>query len=186
MRFGLLLVCLPVCFAQTYFRNDFNAGFRYELKAGQNSYFLNNAPGYTVSYAYRPVRWLALEAGLEQIPRPIGSSVCCEYQTNAYDELFLVPLGARYVWEPDRGRIRLSVGGGGAYMNHAIGYEYPPDLLFSTSGRGGQAVAAVSYALTRSRRFHVGITGRYYYVPINRYVNARLFTIGPDFTFSLR
>ena len=118
VRYWLLLSLAPVCLAQDYRPNDLSAGFRYEVKVGQNSYRLGNSPGYAVKYAYRPRRWLALEAGMEQIVRPIGGSVCCEYATSAEDELFLVPFGARYVWEPEGGRIRLSVGGGGAYLNH--------------------------------------------------------------------
>jgi hypothetical protein len=180
----LLFVCLPACFAQTWLRHDFTASFRYEVKLGQNSYYLNNASGYGVGYAYRPVRWLALDIGMEQIPRPVGHSVCCEYLDNANDELFLVPFGARYVWE--RERIRFATGGGGAYLNHAIGHEYLPDLLTSASGWGVQGVGGANIAVGRSGRFRVGLTGRYYFARVNRYVTARIFTIGPDFTFSLR
>jgi hypothetical protein len=138
-----------------------------------------------VKYSYRPRRWLALEAGMEQIVRPIGGSVCCRYVSSADDELFLVPFGARYVWEPEGRRVRLSVGGGGAYLSHTIGNEA---CCFSggASGWGGQAVAAADYALTRSGRFRAGLTARYYYVPVSSRVNARLLTVGPDFTFSFR
>ena len=180
-----------VCHGQTdatagYLPHDLSAGFRYEIRLGQNSYHLDNKPGYAIKYSYRPLRWLAFEAGLEQIPRPLGASVCCEYLTNADDELFLVPFGLRYVWEPKGGRVRLSVGGGGAYLNHAIGHEYAPNLLVSTSGWGGQLVASGDYRLTRSGRVHAGLTVRDYYVKIAQYVTARILTVGPDFTFSFR
>lgn len=177
---------LPACLAQGYLPHDLSAGFRYEVKVGQNSYYLGGySPGYAVKYSYRPRRWLALEAGMEQIVRPIGAAICCEYATNADDELFLVPFGARYVWEPEGRRIRLSVGGGGAYLNHTIGNEA---CCYSggASGWGGQFVAAGDYGITRSGRLRAGITVRYYYVPVSPYVNARLLTVGPDFTFSFR
>lgn len=183
-RYAILLLCSRACFAQTYLPHDLSAGFRYEVKLGQNSYNLPNAPGYGVKYSYRPLRWLALEAGMEQIPRPIGASVCCRYQTDANDELFLVPFGARYVWEPARRRIRLAAGGGGAYMNHAIGDE--ADSLQSASGWGGQFVAAGDYGLTRSGRLRVGLTARYYYIKVGQYRTGRILTVGPDFTFSFR
>jgi len=184
-RYGLVFLFLPACLAQGYLPHDLSGGFRYDVKAGQNSYFLGNSPGYAVKYAYRPRRWLALEAGMEQIVRPIGDSVCCRYVTNAEDELFLVPFGARYVWEPKGRRLRLSAGGGGAYLNHTFGN---PECCFQAgaSGWGGQAVAAADYALTRSGRLRAGLTARYFYIPVNPYVNARLFTLGPDFTFSFR
>ena len=184
-RYGLLFLSLPACLAQDYRPHDLSAGFRYDVKVGQNSYNLGDSPGYSVKYAYRPRRWLALEAGVEQIVRPIGSSVCCRYVTSADDELFLAPFGARYVWEPEGRRIRLSLGGGGAYLNHTIGNEA---CCYSggASGWGGQAVASGDYALTRSGRFRAGLTARYYYVPVSPYVNARLLTVGPDFTFSFR
>ena len=192
MRYAFLLFCLPVCFGQTtatdpYLKNALGAGFRYEVKLGQNSYYLGNAPGYSLRYSHRPLPWLALEAGLEQIPRPIGRSVCCRYVSSAGDELFLVPFGARYVYEPGERRLRLSAGGGGAYMNHTISEDVFPNVpLDYRSGWGGQFVAAGDYGLTRSGRFRVGVTGRYYYIRVGPYQTARIFTVGPDFTFSFR
>jgi len=190
MRYAIVLLCLPACFAQTapdsYLPHDLSAGFRYEVKLGQNSYNLGNASGYGVRYSYRPWRWLALEAGLEQIPRPIGASVCCEYLTNANDELFLVVFGARYVWEPEARRVRLSVGGGGAHMTHTVGNESPTGGLAGASGWGGQFVAAGNYGLTRAGRLRLGATARYYYIAVGPYQTGRIFTVGPDFTFSFR
>jgi hypothetical protein len=192
MKCSILVFCLPACFGQTtaadpYLKNDLTAGFRYEVKLGQNSYRLGNAPGYGLRYSHRPLRWLELEAGLEQIPRPIGGSVCCEYVTDANDELFLVPFGARYVLEPRERRIRLSAGGGGAYMNHTISKDVFPDApLASTTGWGGQLVAAGDYGLTRSGRLRMGVTGRFYYIHVGPFQKGRILTVGPDFTFSFR
>jgi hypothetical protein len=182
---------MPLCHGQTdaaadYLPHDLSAGFRYEVKLGQNSYHLDNRPGYAVKYSYRPLRWLAFEAGLEQIPRPIGAGACCEYITNANDELFLVTFGLRYVWEPKGSRVRLSAGGGGAYLNHAVGQELPSFGVVSASGWGGQFVAAGDYRLTRSGRFRAGLTVRDYYIKIAQYVTARILTVGPDFTFSFQ
>jgi len=189
MRFILLLLCVPL-FGQTdpaaILRQELSAGYRYEVSLGQNSYYLNNASGYALKYSYRPLRSLALEAGMEQIPRPIGSAVCYRYESSANDELFLLPFGARYVWQSKEDRLRLSIGGGGAYLNHAIGHQNAAENLVGASGWGGQFVVGGDYALTASGRFRLGTTARYYYVRMNPYQNARIVTIGPDFTFSFR
>jgi hypothetical protein len=189
MRSAVLLILLPAAFAQTAARDDYlphelSAGFRYEVKLGQNSYRLDNVPGYGVKYAYRPLRWLALEGGMEQFPRPIGASVCCRSLTNADDELFLVAFGARYVWEPRGRRFRLSAGGGGAYLKHVFSSEAVAYGLAGASSWGSQFVGGGDLALTRSGRFRAGITARYYYIELGSSRTGRVFTAGPDFTLS--
>ena len=166
------------------------------MKVGPSSSFLYlpNAPGFSINYSYRPRRWLALEAGLEQVPRPVGSSICCRYFTSANDELYLVPYGVRYVWEPERSRMRFSIGGGGAYLKHTAPQE-EAWLVYPFSGWGAQFVVSGDYRLTRSGKFRVGVTGRYYYASpkISTGIYApessvssplHLVTIGPAFTFS--
>ena len=168
----------------TYLKQDLSGAFLYEAKFGEHSYPLNNAPGYGINYAFRPVRWLVLEVGLEHIPRPFGASVCCQYVDNAKDQLFLVPFGARWVWESQSGRVRITAGGGGAYLNHHLGYENSAIGLVSASGWGAQAVVSGDYSLVRSGRLRLGVTARYYYIPVSAYTNARLVTVGPVFTYS--
>jgi hypothetical protein len=193
---GLLSAQSP---APDYFRQSLSGAFVYGVKAGPNggvSYpFLNDKPGYGIDYSFRPRRWLALEAGFEQIVRPVGSSVCCEFASNAQDELFLVPFGARYVWEPGTSRLRLTAGGGGAYLNHVIGD--PAGGAVGFSGWGGQFVVSGEYAVTRSGRLRLGLTGRYYFASPRPSVNLyppfplpndtlHLFVIGPQVTWSFR
>ena len=192
----------PAMLAQSPASGDFNqsltAAFVYEVKAGPNggvSYpLLDDAAGFSIGYWIRPRRWLALEAGFEQIVRPVGSAVCCEYAQNANDELFLVPFGARYVWEPRSTRLRLSAGGGGAYLNHAVGNESGGTIGFS--GWGGQLVASGDYALTRSGRLRVGLTTRYYFASPKPSTlltpgyqprdSLHIFVMGPEVSFSFR
>ncbi len=161
---------------------DITGGFRYGVGLGQTNYRIPNAPGWSVNYSVRPVRWLALEAGLEQIPRPVGSAVCCEYITNAYDQLYLTPFGARYVHDFNSGRLSLSAGAGGAHLLHTFRDQNPG--LTGTSAWGGQASVSGRYAITASKRFSVGATAHYYYFKLDRYVTDRIFTVGPDFTIS--
>jgi hypothetical protein len=181
--------------APDYFNQSVSGAFVGEVMAGPNSGILNDALGFGIDYWFRPRRWLALEAGFEQIVRPVGSSVCCEYATDADDELFLVPFGARYVWEPRGGRLRFTIGGGGAYLNHTIGNQDGGTVGFS--GWGGQFVASGDYAVTRSGRLRVGLTGRYYLASpkpsvylgapgYNPSYTLHIFVLGPAITFSFR
>lgn len=185
--------------APDYFKQSVTGAFVYEVQAGPNSGvsypLLNAAPGYGIDYGFRPRRWLMLEAGFEQIVRPVGSSVCCEYSTNAEDQLYLVPFGARFVWEPRSSRARLTAGGGAAYLNHNVGNLNGGTVGFS--GWGGQFVASGDYAVTRSGRLRVGLTARYYvgapkpsadYGPpgYNPSDHLRILVIGPAVTFSFR
>jgi hypothetical protein len=180
-------------------KQSLSGAFVYEVMAGPNhgiSYpFLNNAPGYGIDYGFRLRPWLELEAGFNQIVRPIGSSVCCEYSRNANDQLYLVPFGARYVWEPRGTRLRLSAGGGGAYVNHVIGDQSGGTVGFS--GWGSQFVASGGYAVTRSGRLRIGATARYYFASPKPSENLQapeytqrdafhVFVIGPEVTFSFR
>ena len=180
----------------SYFRHNVTGAFVYEAKAGPNSGisfpFLNNAPGFTIDYLFQPQRWLALDVGFAQIVRPIGSSVCCQFGTSAEDELCLVPFGARYVWESRTNRLRLTAGGGGAYVNHTIGSESAGGFGFT--GWGGQFVGSGDVALTRSGRLRLDFTSRYYLASprpspgpdIGVRDHFHVFVFGPGVTFSFR
>jgi hypothetical protein len=80
----------------------------------------------------------------------------------------------------------VTVGGGGAYLNHHYYSQQPSGAFVNVSALGAQFVVSSDYALTRSGRLRVGVTGRYYYVDTNSESTARIFTIGPEFTFSFR
>lgn len=194
---GFICFIAAPAFAQNAdgFHQSVSGSFVYQVNAGPNSNLFNSSPGYGIDYLLRPRRWLAFEAGLDQIIRPFGASVCCEYSQNANDELFLVPFGVRYVWEPRTFRLRLTIGGGGAYMDHTIGNT--GGELAGFSGWGGQFVASGDYSLIRSGRLRAGLTARYYagspkltdvYGPpgYNPHATVHLFTIGPQVTFSFR
>ncbi|MGA3188567.1 MAG: hypothetical protein ABSF22_15790 [Bryobacteraceae bacterium] len=185
--------------APDYFKQSLSGAFVEEVKSGPNSGvtspLLNDAPGFSIDYGFRPRRWLMLEAEFDQIVRPIGSSVCCEYSTNANDQLFLVPFGARYMWDARSSRLRFTAGGGGAYINHFIGNQ--DGGVFGFSGWGGQFVASGDYAFTRSRRLRVGLIARYYFASpkpemdfgppgFSPHDTLHIFVIGPTVTFSFR
>ena len=176
-----------------YFKHSLSGRFLYESKVGPNSdSLIGHSVGFSFNYFYRPWRWLALESGLEWIPRPLGPINQGSYSINANDELYLVPFGARYVFEPKGTRMRLSAGGGGAYLNHTIGQQ----ALWATaglSGWGGQFVVSGDYRVTNSGKFRMGFTARYFYGTV-RYTYpdfsiltpSHILTIGPEFTFCFR
>lgn len=185
---GLVSVFVPSATAQAPgndWKQSLSGGFIYGIPV--SSFGQNPAPGYTVTYAYRPVHWFALEAGLDQVIHSIGA---VEYLNNGIpeyvyvnDHLYFVPFGARFVWAPpNNGRWQVTAGGGGTYLYHHFSDFGDP----STSGFGLQAVASADYALSPSGRFRVGVTARYYYVNPGhtREIIDRFFNIGPAFTFS--
>jgi len=75
-------------------KHSLGGRFFTEQKVGPNSDSVKNAVGLSFNYLYRPMRWLGLEAGLEWVPRSVGSISLGSYNINANDELYLVPFGA--------------------------------------------------------------------------------------------
>ena len=167
---ALLCGCIaaPLLLAQSpstpYGRQSLAAEFLEGVTAGPNSYHTSprDTPGYGVIYLVRLRRWLALEAGFNQLVHPVGSSICCEYNSNANDQLFLVPFGARLGWQSESSRFSFSLGGGGAYVRHSFGTQSLGEDLISSAGWAGQAVGSVHYSITRSGRLRAGVIARYY------------------------
>ena len=161
-------------------KNELSGAFRYEIALGNTSFRIPSAPGWGVLYDYRVRPWLALEAGLDQIPHPVGTyEVSHGLQVEAHDELYLVPFGMRAEWQPIP-RLRLAAGGGGAYFRHTS----EPYLFGSPNPWGWQITVSGRSPVTRSGRFWIGLTARYYYVRFDAYSIGRVMTIGPDFTWS--
>ncbi len=150
-------------------RQSVTGGFLYAVPIGSLNQE-NTVPGYTINYAYRPLNWLAFEGGFNQVIHPVGTIVELNngipFAANTNDQLYLVPFGTRFIWQPGQGRGRVSVGGGGAYLNHRYDQQAIANFLGSnTSGVGGQAVVSADYALSSSGRYRLGLTARLYYVP---------------------
>ena len=100
------------------YKNELSGAFRYEHSLGSTSFRIPSAPGWGILYGYGVWPWLALEAGLDQVPHPIGTYIDGDgLQFDAHDELYLVPFGMRATWQPAP-RLKLSAGGGGAYFRH--------------------------------------------------------------------
>jgi hypothetical protein len=167
-----------------YWNQNLTAGYSYFSALGSTSTDAPSGSGWSVNYAFRPVRGLALEAGVEGEPSPVGTYEYDANPFNAHDYLFLIPFGARYVWQPRSAPgFQLSVGGGGAYLNHHFGTQYLFDTPSNDSVWGAQAVVSVRSALTRSRHILLGVTARYYrFYP--QYNKLSFLAVGPDITFA--
>ncbi len=84
----------------------------------------------------------------------------------------------------EHSRVRFSVGGGGAYLNHAIGNEFLAGGLASYSGFGAQFVVGGDVALTHSGRLRAGFTARYFYLKHDVNTTTRILAAGPEFAYS--
>ena len=177
-------------------KQSVTGGFLYAVPIGSLNQE-NSGPGYAVDYAFRPLNWLALEVGFNQVVHPVGTIVILNngipFAIKTNDQLYLIPFGPQFVWQPGQGRGRISVGIGGAYLNHRYDQQALSAFESNTSGLGGQAVVSTDYALSDSGRYRLGLTGRFYYINTAYKSGAytfhgtdRYFTIGTEFTFSFR
>jgi len=104
---------------QDYRRNTLTAGYVEAFRLGSNSYYIQTRPGISLGYGVRVKRMFQLDAGFEYILRAVGSSVCCRDGESAEDNLYLWSAGGRLVFEPRGRRWFMSIGGGGAYLQHS-------------------------------------------------------------------
>lgn len=207
-RYILALSLVVICISQVearaqtndkdYFKQSLSGAFLAEFPVGTNNNNLDNGLGFGADYMYRPIRPLAIEFGFEQVPHLLGTFYNNNIPITPNDELYLVPFGVRYIVDLPQSRLRLSAGGGGAYLNHAVSRNVS-GLLLGVAGWGAQAVASGDYALTKSGRFRIGFTARYYFAwskftnvggvfPPNYNLSAHshIVTFGPQFTFCFR
>ena len=188
----LVMAFLPLVNAQAPaddLKQSLSAGFIYGVGIGTFTPDVSKAPGYDLNYAFHLRPWVAFEAGLDQIIRPIGTYTTLNNgipsSTDTKDQLYLLPLGVHFYWSPPQTHVRLSAGGGAAYLNHHFGAPIPYQFT-DVSAFGAQAVVSADVALTDSGRYRLGITAHYFYVKENTEVTTRILTVGPEFTFSFR
>jgi len=198
--FVAMLLFIPAARAQSVgadLKQSVTGGFLYAVPIGSLNQE-NSAAGYSINYAYRPLNWLAVEVGFNQVVHPVGTifnvSNGISFPINTKDQLYLIPFGPRFVWQPGQGRGSVSVGVGGAYLNHRYDQQAFSEFESNESGFGGQAVVSTDYALSDSGRYRLGLTARFYYINSSFRSGAgytyhgtdRYFTIGTEFTFSFR
>jgi hypothetical protein len=123
-----------------------------------------------LGFGYRFWRYLQADAGLDAVIHAAGvdfsrSSIIGNLRVR--DNEYLVPLGGRAILPI--GRVELFAGGGAAYLHYAEEVEVPgggSDSSFnctictSRGGWGYYAVAGVTAAVDRRKRFWVGVETR--------------------------
>ena len=126
MRWLALLVCLPLC-AQVN-RVTFSGGWSRQLNTSFEP--PQTAAALGMSYGYRPLKFLELEAGLTVNFQPAPSECSAHGCIDVDDHYFWVPFGVRFVAPLAWKRVEISAGGGGLYENyHVSNTDYPLDLL---------------------------------------------------------
>ncbi len=141
------------------------------------------APTVGLSYGYRPLKFLELEAGVLGALHP-GRQLCNAHACyDPFDRYIWVPFGVRFIAPLASGRVELSAGGGGLYENYATG-EFDPFTGSSDgrSGWGGYFAGGAAAALDHRRRYWIGVTPRVI-LANPRYARDRFFTITGDFSF---
>ncbi len=168
--------------------HNFSGRFLYSANSGQRSYGLDNSPGYSIGYLLRTNRWLAFDVALEVVPHALDSTSLGGSQGLATpaprNNAFFIPMGLRAVWQP-KNRFRATLGGGAAYFQHNFNNPGPGLSYGNSSSWGTQVVGSADCALTESGVLRVGVTARVYNIPgLPQDQTARVWTIGPEFTFS--
>jgi hypothetical protein len=143
--------------------------------------YQETAPLMGISYGYRPLKFLEIEAGLSGGLQP-GDETCNRlgcYDPN--DRYYWIPLGVRFVTPPLAGRIELSLGGGGLLQRYSVSNPENAYSITSENAFGGYVTAGAAVALDRRHRFWVGATPRVLLAnpEFRRY---RWFTITGDFS----
>src|SRR5688572_14440669 len=93
------------------------------------SNLLSTNGGIGFSYYYRPIRWLAAEAGYETL---FGAAEIREWVQTGYGNLRIrdyqqfLPFGGRVILPLANERIQIYGGGGGAYIRYSERLSQPP------------------------------------------------------------
>jgi hypothetical protein len=158
---------------------SFSAGAGGAIPREDLASFMTTSPLLSIGFGYRPIRYLQADVGLDAVFHAAGVR---DFQDTVIgrikirdNELF-VPFGGRAILPLPGQRIELFGGGGAAYLHYGESVEVPgggSDSGFncrtcrSRGGWGAYAVAGVSVAVERSRRFWVGVESRLFHGKTN-------------------
>jgi outer membrane protein with beta-barrel domain len=148
MRLFLLLFGLAVCAdAQSEMRNTITLSGGLAHSVGTE--FGDSAPSVAVTYAYRLLPHVDVEAGIDTA-LSLGSEVRgANYDIKANDRFIWVPFGLRGVLPLRRDRVEVSVGAGGTYEK----YSASDSVFLPRNGWGGYASVGAAVALDGRRHF---------------------------------
>jgi hypothetical protein len=175
MKWALpVLVLCGSALGQEYRKHNVNFVAGAGLPRDDLRNLLSSSAGVGFNYFYRPVRFLAAEAGYESLfgaarvrdflQSPFGSLRIRDYQQ-------FLPFGGRVILPLADDRVQIYGGGGGAYIRYSERVRQPfRDFGFRVDcpecslrdGLGYYASAGVSIAIDRMQMFRVGVGTKVY------------------------
>jgi len=178
MRWLAVLVCFPLLGQVN--RVTFSGGWSRQL----NGYFgeTESATGLGMSYGYRPLRFLELEAGLTANFHPAAPECSAHGCVYLDDHFFWVPFGVRFVAPLAWKRVEVSGGGGGLYERYQVGNPDNPFDLLDRSGWGGYFRGGAAVWIDRGHHWWLGASPTFF-LANPRYARDRWFVIAPEISF---
>jgi hypothetical protein len=169
----VLALCLPLL-GQEYRKHNVNFVAGAGLPKDDLRNLLSNSAGVGFSYFYRPVRFLAAEAGYETL---FGAARVRDYLPTVFGNLRIrdyqqfLPFGGRVILPLADDRVQIYGGGGGVYIRYSERIRQPfqdsgfridcPECALR-DGLGYYASAGVSIAIDRLQMFRVGVGTKVY------------------------
>ena len=164
MRALLLLFGLTVCAdAQSEMRNTvtLSGGFAHSVGT---MFGFESAPSVAVTYAYRLLPHVDVEAGIDAALSLGSEARGANYDIKANDRFIWAPFGLKGVLPLRRGRVEVSVGAGGTYEK----YSASDSLFVPRNGWGGYASVGAAVALDGRRHFWLGASPHLFFVNADR------------------
>jgi len=155
--------------AQAYLKHNFTGTMGAGLPQGDLRPLLSNSFGAGLSYHYRFIPYLAVEAGYETL---FGAARVRDFLQTDFGSLRIrdyqqfLPFGGRVILPLAGDRIQIYGGGGGAYLRYSERVRQPfQDSGFRIDcaecairdGIGYYATAGVNVAVDRAQHFRVGV-----------------------------
>jgi hypothetical protein len=120
----------------------------------------DTAPSLALSYAYRLLPNLDIEAGIDSALALGSKFVSANYDVTADDRFLWVPFGLRGVLPLRHDRVELSAGAGGTYEKYWVGN---PSYVTSRDGLGGYGSVGAAAALDAHRHFWLGVSPFFFF-----------------------
>lgn len=165
-----LLIALPLAAQGYYPHHNFTFGAGAGRPRGDLGPFLDDAPGVSIGYGYRFLRYLQADAGLDILFGAAGVRDFLITEVGDFrikDREYFLPFGGRAIAPFFDGRLLISGGAGGVWLKYherinQPSYTYRIDcpICTSRSGWGYYALANASYFLDSYQHFSAGVTVR--------------------------
>lgn len=166
--------------AQSDLRNSVTFGAGYGRDVNAFCCQTDTAVSLGVTYGYRILPFLQVEAGVTTALNPVGRFIDANYNVQSANRFIWVPFGVRGILPLHADRVELSLAAGGLYENFLIAPN-PPGVGGRT-GWGEYFGAGTAVALDHGRHFWLGASPRFYLATTGG-ANDRWFVITGDVSF---